>query len=238
MVRAYDLLLELEMLGTEQNRKVYIRHGVTRYQFGVSFANLKKMAKRIGRNTPMAEMLWCSGVHDARILATMVADAQTVKECLLDRWLADLDNYIVTDAFSALVGRTRFAREKADQWSASTEEWAGAAGWNLVAQLALHDPALEDDYFLDKLEEIEESIHERPNRTRYSMNNALIAIGLRNAALQEAALAASERIGKVQVDHGETACQTPDAHDYILKTLKHRTKKGKTKTSSKEGLVL
>jgi len=236
MIKAYDLLLELELLGTEQNRKVYRRHGVNGYQFGVSFANLKRMAKRIGANTPLAEMLWCSGVHDARVLAAMVADGQSVTECLLDRWLADLDNYVLTDAFSDLVGRTRFALKKADVWSASSLEWRGAAGWNLVARLALHDPSLKDGYFLEKLERIMDHIHERPNRARYSMNNALIAIGVRNPALEQAALAASDRIGKVQVDHGETSCKTPDARAYILKTIQHRKKKNKT--PSKDGVVL
>ncbi|BBB46926.1 DNA alkylation repair protein [Pelolinea submarina] len=236
MIKAYDLLLELEMIGTEQNRKVYRRHGVTGYQFGVSFANLKRLAKRIGRNTSLAEMLWCSGVQDARVLAAMVADEQSIMECLLDRWLADLDNYILTDAFADLVGRTRFALKKADEWSTSLQEWVGAAGWNLVAQLALHDPTLKDVYFTEKLESIEEHIHERPNRTRYSMNNALIAIGVRSPALEQAALAVSDRIGKVQVDHGETSCKTPDARAYILKTIQHR--KRKNKTPSKDGVVL
>ena len=234
MIKAYDLLLELEMVGTEQNRKVYRRHGVNGYQFGVSFANLKRFAKRIGSNTPMAEMLWCSGVHDARVLATMVSDVQTIMECLIDRWLDDLDNYILTDAFSDMVARTRFALKKADEWSASTQEWVGAAGWNLVAQLALHDPSLQNAYFLDKLAGIESHIHQRPNRTRYSMNNALIAIGVRNPELESKALALSDRIGKVQVDHGDTSCKTPNARAYILKTIGHRKKK----TSSKEGAVL
>ena len=240
MIKAYDLLLELEVIGTEQNRKVYRRHGVKGYQFGVSFTNLKRLAKSIGSNTPLAEMLWCSDVHDARVLATMVADGQSITECLIDRWLADLDNYILTDAFSELVGRTRFALKKADEWSESTQEWVGTAGWNLVAQLALHDPALKDAYFMDKLERIENGIHESPNRTRYSMNNALIAIGVRNPALEQAALAVSDRIGKVQVDHGDTTCKTPDARGYILKTIQHRKqqRKKKGKSPSKEGLVL
>jgi 3-methyladenine DNA glycosylase AlkD len=150
--------------------------------------------------------------------------------------MADLDNYILTDAFSDLVGRTRFAFKKAEAWSVSTQEWVGAAGWNLVAQLALHDPTLKDAYFIEKLEYIEKQIHERPNRTRYSMNNALIAIGVRNPALEQAALAASDRIGQVQVDHGETSCKTPDARAYILKTVQHRKKK--SKTPSKDGVVL
>jgi 3-methyladenine DNA glycosylase AlkD len=240
MIKAYDLLLELEVIGTEQNRKVYRRHGVKGYQFGVSFANLNRLAKRIGSNTQLAEMLWCSGVHDARVLATMVADASTISEDLIDRWLEDLDNYILTDAFSNMVGRSKFAVKKAGEWSDSTQEWVGAAGWNLVARIALHDQTLDDDYFLAKLENIEIHIHERPNRTRYSMNNALIAIGVRTPALEQVALAVSDHIGKVQVDHGDTSCKTPDARVYILKTVQHRNqqRKKKGKAPSKEGLVL
>jgi hypothetical protein len=124
--------------------------------------------------------------------------------------------------------------KKANDWSASTQEWVGAAGWNLIAQLALHDSSLQDVYFLEKLADIEKHIHQRPNRTRYSMNNALIAIGVRNPELESKALALSDRIGSVQVDHGDTSCKTPDAREYILKTIQHRKKK----TSSKEGVVL
>jgi len=49
------------------------------------------------------------------------------------------------------------------------------------------------------------------------MNSALIAIGLRNARLERLAQAAAAAVGKVEVDHGETGCVTPDAAAYIRK---------------------
>jgi hypothetical protein len=54
------------------------------------------------------------------------------------------------------------------------------------------------------------------------MNQTLIAVGLRNAALRRGVLAAAKRIGEVEVDHGETSCKTPDAAAYIAKALKQR----------------
>lgn len=60
------------------------------------------------------------------------------------------------------------------------------------------------------------------NYTRHAVNDALMAIGIRNRALQRKALAAAKRIGKVEVDHGETGCKTPDAASYILKTVAHK----------------
>jgi hypothetical protein len=57
------------------------------------------------------------------------------------------------------------------------------------------------------------------------MNNALIAIGTRNDALEARAVAIAVKIGKVRVDHGETGCKTPDAAEYIAKALAYRHKK-------------
>lgn len=82
-----------------------------------------------------------------------------------------------------------------------------------------------DDYYIACLAEIESDIHGSPNRVRHAMNQALICIGVRNNALRKKALAVAKRIGKVEVDHGETGCKTPDAASYIDNTLAHRERK-------------
>ena len=69
-----EVLVELETLGTAQNRKTYARHGVTGEAFGVSYANLGKLRKKIKRDHELAQGLWDSGNHDARVLATLVAE--------------------------------------------------------------------------------------------------------------------------------------------------------------------
>ena len=86
---------------------------------------------------------------------------------------------------------------------------------------------LPNDYFTAHLATVEAQIHTRKNRVKDAMNNALIAIGIRNGELEAAALAAAARIGKVEVDHGQTGCKTPDAADYIRRTLTRREQKAK-----------
>ena len=224
---------QLQEMGTAQNRKVYARHGVGDAMFGVSYANQDKLAKAIKRSygqahTPahtLALELWATGNHDARILATKIADPAQADAPLLDAWAADLDNYVLTDAFSGLVGKTSLAFDKAEQWRGVVEEWPGRAGWHLVAHLAMQNRDLPDDYFAARLATIEAEIHTRKNRVRDAMNNTLIAIGIRNPALEAMALAAAARIGKVDVDHGQTGCKTPDATDYIRRTLARRRQK-------------
>jgi 3-methyladenine DNA glycosylase AlkD len=216
---------ELKRRGTAQNRKVYRRHGVGENMYGVSVADLRLLAKQIKVDQNLAVQLWATGNHDAQILATLIADPDQFDAKTLDAWSRDLENYVITDQFAGLVARTPYRQRKAEKWRTARSEWIGRAGWDLIGQLALHQPDLPDNYFESYLIEIETSIHQQKNRVREAMNNALIAIGLRNAALQEKALGIAAAIGRVEVDHGETNCKTNDATDYILRTVEHRHKK-------------
>ena len=221
-----EVMNVLEAAGTAQNRKVYARHGVRGDQFGVSYALLGRLKKQIKTDHALAEALWATGNHDARVLACMIADPAAVSVATLNAWVRTLDNYVITDAFSGFAARTPHAWGRAKSWIKSKNEWAGAAGWNIVSGLAIEARGPSDTDLAALLPVIEKGIHAARNRTRHSMNNALIAIGARSEALAGAAIAAAARIGKVEVDHGETNCKTPDAASYIAKTRAHYAEKG------------
>jgi 3-methyladenine DNA glycosylase AlkD len=216
---AAEVLRELETLGTEQNRKIYRRHGAGDKLYGVSFANITKLQKRIKQDQAMAVELWASGYCEARVLAAQIADPAAMNEQALDAWVKDLDNPMVSDYFSGLLVKTSQARKKTDKWVKSKNEWIGRAGWVTVARLAMEPNDLPNKYFEDYIEIIERDIHESKNRVRQAMNNALIAIGTRNELLEEKAIAAAKRVGTVEIDHGETDCKTPDAAEYIKKAV-------------------
>jgi len=228
-----DTLSKLKSMGTAQNRKVYGRHGVGGKMYGVSFGNLSKLKKAIKTNHEMAVKLWTTGNHDARVLATMIADPRMVDSKLLEEWAKGLDNYVLTDAFSSMAAKSPHAQRKANKWHKAKKEYVSAAGYNILSSLALKDGELPEAYFEDHLDRIEKHIHKSHNRTRYSMNNALICIGVRTKKLEKKAIASAKRIGKVYVDHGETNCSTPDAVEYIPKAASHRAKK-KAKAKAKK----
>lgn len=219
---AAQVMQELERLGTAQNVKTYGRHGVTDPLFGVSYANLGALKKRIKTNHAVALELWATGNHDARVLATMIADPDQMDGKTLDSWVRDLRDYVTTDAFAKMATETSHARKKAATWSRAKSENVAQAGWNIIGNLALSDPSLPDEFFTPYLEQIAANIHSRQNRVKKAMNNALIAIGTRNENLEHEALEIAARVGKVQVDHGLTNCKTPDAAQYILKTIQKR----------------
>ncbi|MCY3805868.1 MAG: DNA alkylation repair protein [bacterium] len=219
------VLAELEALGTAQNRKVYARHGVGEPMFGVSFAHLRKLGKKLRPDHDLAQALWASGNHDARVLALAVADPSEAAIEEIEAWASEVDNYVLIDEFAAFIAATPHFGACADDWTERTGEWVASAGWSLVAQQALQDDDLPDEYFDARLRAIEAHIGGAANRVRHCMNGALIAIGGRNESLREIATAAARRIGPVVVDHGETSCKTPEAVAYIDRMWARRDKR-------------
>lgn len=217
MMTLETALAELEALGTTQNRKIYRRHGVAENMYGVSYANLGALKKRIKTNHSLAQQLWATGNHDAQLLATMVADPGRMDAEASEAWARAISDYIVADALAKLVSAGPDARALTERWAASDDERVARAGLHLLALLAIQDVSLPDSFFTPYLERIEREIHGQKNRIKEAMNNALIAIGTRNEAMEARAIAAAERIGPVEVDHGETNCKTPAAVPYIRK---------------------
>ena len=216
-----EAMRALEAAGSAQTRKTYARHGVPEPMFGVSFAVLKGMVKRIGVDQDLATALWETGNHDARTLAVKVADPATIAPALLDAWASEPQARMCGGYVAMLAAESPHGWSRVRKWLASTKAPLRIAGWHLVGQLANHDESTSDAWFAERIEEIEKTIHAAPSEQRYVMNSALIGIGGRNAALRKAALAAAKRIGPVEVDHGDTACTTPDAPAYIEKTWAH-----------------
>lgn len=220
-----ETMTALEAVGTPQNRKVYARHGIGEPMFGVSYKDLGVLEKKIRVDEDLAEELWGTGNHDARILATKIADPDLIEAAVAEAWSTDLDNYVVTDAFAGLMVRAPFAGTAASEWIEADDEWVERAGWIVLAGLALRDRDHDDAFYGTYLPRIEREIHGAKNRVRDAMNTALISIGTRSDDLEEEALAAAARIGAVDVDHGETGCKTATAATYIPKARERQRKK-------------
>lgn len=220
-----ETMKALEKAGSAQTRKIYARHGAQEPMFGVSFATVRELVKRIGVDQELARALWETGNHDARILAVKIADPAQMTSAELDRWAGDMTMRMCCSYVASLAAEGPHGPAKAVEWLAPGSPRRNA-GWVLAGFLASRDPTTPDSVFLARLAEIEKTIHTAANSDREAMNMAVIQIGCRNAALRKAALAAAKRIGKVEVDHGDTDCKTPDAAASIEKTWAHSTSKG------------
>ena len=219
------VMAQMEAAGTAQNRKVYARHGAAEPMFGVSYADLGRIARPIKTDHALAQELWDSANHDARVLALRVADAASVDESLAERWLTDVDNYILAEGLGGLCARSPHARRLSDAWRDRPGEWEASTGWFVVMCTAEDREVWSVGELRGLLGQIEAEIALRPNRVRHEMNGALIVMALRDGNLRLSVLAAAARIGPVKVDHGQTGCKTPDVEPYVERTLAHRAAK-------------
>jgi 3-methyladenine DNA glycosylase AlkD len=216
---------QLERLGTATYQKVWPRHGIRPPLFGVKYADLYQLQRKIKCDPELARQLWRTGNHDARILATLIVDPQALTAKELDQWIGAADNHVLNDAVSGVAARSPHARKKADAWRKVKGEWKSAAGWNVVGYLALPDTEATDAWLGARLTEIGKTIASAPNRSRHAMNGALISIGGYRPALRDRALEVARAIGKVEVDHGQTGCKTPEAVPYIQKMARRQAGK-------------
>jgi len=212
-----EVMTILEKLGTEQTRKTWARHGAKGPMFGVLFGELFKLMKRIDVDHELARELWATGNVDARNLAMKIADPRAMTPDELDRWAIENPMRMCGLYVATLAAEGPHARDKLREWLSSSNERLRATGWTLLGRLSDLDESFPEDQLLHSIEVIEKSIHAAANEVKSDMNRALITIGGRSSALRKAVLAAAKRIGEVTVDHGDTACKTPDVATTVEK---------------------
>ncbi|MCC7170774.1 MAG: DNA alkylation repair protein [Planctomycetes bacterium] len=213
---AKQVIESLRAKGKATTAAIYRRHGATGEVLGVSYADMGALVKKLGTNHELALELWKSGVHEARIVALKIADGAALTRTQVEAWIKDSTNHVLGDAISEAAAKTKDAATLARSWMEAKSDAVSSTGWTLMARLATAGQISVTDAakFLDR---VRATIHSAQNRTRHAMNSVMIAIGGSMAQLRAQALVAAKAVGRVDVDHGDTACETPDAHAYIQK---------------------
>src|SRR5258708_10359342 len=190
------VLRELKSLGDPKVRAKMAYFGVNVPKaHGISTPVLHAFGKRIGRDHRLAQDLWTTGIHEARILATLIGESEKVTAAEMERWARDFDSWDVVDAACCyLYAHAKPAWNKAAEWSRRREEFVKRASFSLVAYLSYKDKTAPDERLLRFLRAIEREAHDERNFVRKAVNWALRNIGKRNIRLNREAIRAAERI--------------------------------------------
>ena len=199
--RVKAALAKLETLSTDKDRKNLVRFGISAPKaFGVSMANIQRVAKDIGRSHELAAALWSTGWYEARLLTSFVDDPVQVSSAQMDRWCRDFDNWGVCDTLCFnLFDRTPHAWAKVRLWSGKRDEFARRAAFALLWGLTVHDKAAGDAPFVEALALIESAADDDRHFVKKAVNMALRAVGKRNPPLHRAALASARRLAGAPV---------------------------------------
>ena len=222
MLTLSSVLAQLKSKGSDQTLNIYSRHGIDRARaFGVKVADLKLIAKAARGQQALACELLDTGNLDAMYLGGMVADGARVSAKQLNEWAESAAGLQMASEYTIpwLAVEHPEGRALALKWIDSKKEHLAAAGWCTYSGLVATQPdlALDQAEIQRLLDRVVKEIGKVPNRTRYCMNNFVIAVGGYVAPMLKQAKAAARAIGTVTVDMGETACTVPDATAYIAK---------------------
>jgi 3-methyladenine DNA glycosylase AlkD len=163
--------------------------------YGITAPVLHAMSRQIGTNHQLAQELWGSGVHEAKILATLIGEPEKVTSAQMDRWAPDFNGWDVVDAACRyLFAFSTPAWSKVEEWSGREEEYVKRAAFSLMAYLSYLDKTSPDARFEHLLLIIERESDDDRNFVRKAINWALRQIGKRNLRLNRAAIRAARRI--------------------------------------------
>lgn len=228
-----EVMSGLAAKGSDQIKKIYLRHGAKEPFFGVKIADLKVIQKRIKGDQALAMELYATGNGDAQHLAGMVADGRKMTRAQLQKWAATAAWGMISDYTVAWV-----ASEHPDgigialEWIDSGKEPLATSGWNTLSALAatVPDDNLPVKQFGALLDRIAKTLKSSPDCTRYAMNGFVISCGTYIAPLADKAMATAKKLGKVEVDMGDTSCNVPEAESYIIKCRRGAPVAAKRKT--------
>ncbi|SFA81537.1 MULTISPECIES: DNA alkylation repair protein [unclassified Bacillus (in: firmicutes)] len=197
------VMQELEALGKERTKKIYISNGAQEPLFGVATGAMKPIAKKIKINQPLAEQLYATGNYDAMYFAGIIADPKAMTEADFERWMDAAYFYMLSDYVVAVtLAETDIAQDVADKWIASGEELRMSAGWSCYCWLLGNRP--DGEFSVSKianmLENVENTIHHSPERTKYAMNSFIYTVGISFLPLHEKAVEIAKTVGPVEVN--------------------------------------
>jgi 3-methyladenine DNA glycosylase AlkD len=162
---------------------------------GVSIPTLRKLGRRHGPDHALAQDLWLTGIHEARILASMVDDPAQVTREQMEQWALDFDSWDLCDQVTGnLFGRSTFASSMARAWTRRPEEFVKRAGFALIAARAVHDRTAPDRTFTASFPAIRRGATDDRNYVKKAVSWALRQIGKRNLDLNAAAVAEAETL--------------------------------------------
>lgn len=195
-VQCSQILEKLKALSNPKAVEGMARYGINpENTYGVSIPNLRKMAKEIGVDHGLAQELWASAVHEARILASMIDDPKTATEEQMERWVRDFDSWDTCDQCCMnLFEKTKPAYQKAVEWSANDREFVKRAGFVLMARLAVSDKKADDILLESFFPIIKRDASDNRNYVKKAVNWALRQIGKRNLHLNRKAIETAKEI--------------------------------------------
>lgn len=216
------VMQELESLGKERTKKIYLSNGAHEPLFGVATGQMKPIFKKTKINQPLAEELYATGNYDAMYFAGIIADPNAMTADDYDRWMDAAYFYMLSDYVVAVtLSESDIAQEVADKWIASGKELRMSGGWSCYCWLLGNRPDSEfaEDKISGMLDMVKNRIHDAPERTKFAMNNFIYTVAVSYKPLHDLAVETAKAVGPVEVNKDKAKSKFLNASENIQKAV-------------------
>lgn len=188
--------------------------------YGIGLTRLRALAKTVGRDHALAQALWKSDVHEARVMALLVDDPARITRVQAERQVEQLSGGMLAHVFSscdATLAKTSFVVELADAWVQSKDPVRRECGYGLLYEASKFSgkKAPNEDYFLTHIQRISDTIDTEGEKIRLAMGAALMGVGKRTAVLNKAALKVARRVGPIEFTSVSGDCEPFDVVKHL-----------------------
>ncbi len=189
----------MESLSKPEDIEGMARFGInTEKTYAVRMPELRRMAKKVGKNHLLALKLWEAGYSETKILASMIDDPKIVTEHQMENWVVGFNSWDICDQCCMnLFRKTSFAYKKAFEWSMREKEFVKRAAFTLMAVLAVHDKKATDDNFKQFFPIIIRESNDNRNYVKKAVNWGLRQIGKRNRSLNNESIKVAKQIQRI-----------------------------------------
>ncbi|SMG41880.1 DNA alkylation repair protein [Paenibacillus aquistagni] len=216
------VMQELEALGKERTKKIYLSNGAHEPVFGVATGQMKPIYRKIKHNQPLAEELYATGNYDAMYFAGVIADPKAMAADDFERWIDQAYFYMLSDYVVAVtLAETDIGQEISDKWIASDIELRMSAGWSCYCWMLGNRPDSEfpEAKIARMLELVKDTIQDAPERAKHAMNNFIYTVGVSYQPLHDKAVEIAREVGPVEVNRDKGKSKFLDASAAIQKAV-------------------
>jgi 3-methyladenine DNA glycosylase AlkD len=194
-VKLAEAVAELRTLADLSRRPGMARVGIdVERALGVSVPDIRGIARRAGTDQALALQLWGTGIHEARILAVLVADPARMTPDDRERWVVDIGSWDVCDFAADLFGRMPAAERTIRAWARRPEPYVKRCAFSMIARAAVREKAWQDERFERFFPLIRRAAVDDRNEVKKAVNWALRQIGKRDRALHAGAIDVAEAL--------------------------------------------
>ena len=189
--------------------------------FGIGLTQLRKLAKKVGRDHELAQQLWQSDCYDAKVIGLLIDEPKKLTREQAESQVDNLNAGMLSHVFSscdATLAKAPFVFELTQEWLTSKDEIRRRCAYGLLYELSKNKriKQLTDQFFRDCIKLIDDTIDAEENYVRLAQGGALMGIGKRNKVLNQAAIKVASRVGPIKYSDGDRKCEPFDVLKHLV----------------------